>query len=117
MLRQPVTASAENPVPVTASAPKPAAVAQAVVARLLGGKTYAGDDSLPAPAHSVRFTGGGTTRVVWETTARDLTISATGPVTVVDSWGRRSVGQPTDGRFTLAAGPSPVFVEGPVTGV
>ncbi|MFF3956954.1 hypothetical protein ACFYY1_27605 [Streptomyces sp. NPDC001890] len=54
---------------------------------------------------------------MWATTARDLTISATGPVTLVDSWGRRPVGQPTDGRFTSAAGPSPVFVEGPVTGV
>ncbi|WP_405719979.1 hypothetical protein [Streptomyces sp. NBC_00046] len=117
MLRQPVTASAANPVSVTANAPKPAAVAQAVVARLLGGKTYAGDDGPAAPAHSLRFTGGGTTRVVWATTARDLTVSATGPVTLVDSWGRRSVRQPTDGRLTLEAGPSPVFVEGPVTGV
>ncbi|MFJ8853723.1 hypothetical protein [Streptomyces sp. NPDC102437] len=117
MLRQPVTASAENPVSVTAYAPKPAAIAQAVVARLLGGKTYAGDEGLAAPAHSLRFTGCGTTRVVWATTVRDLTASATGPVTLVGSRGRRSVRQPTDGRFTLAAGPSPVFVEGPVTEV
>ncbi|MFF1351721.1 hypothetical protein ACFVZJ_38200 [Streptomyces sp. NPDC058322] len=117
MLRQPVTPTTANPVSVTANAPKPAAVAQAVVARMLGGKTYAGDDAVTAPAHSVRFTGGGTTRVVWATTARDLTVSATGPVTLVDSWGRRSVRQPTDGRLTLEAGPSPVFIEGPVTGV
>ncbi|WP_406253416.1 glycoside hydrolase family 5 protein [Streptomyces atratus] len=117
MLRQPVTATTANPVSVTANAPKPAAVAQAVVARMLGGKTYAGTDGLSAPAYSLRFTGSGTTRVVWATTARDLTVSATGPVTLVDSWGRRSVRQPTDGRFTLEAGPSPVFVEGPVTGV
>ncbi|MFH8514236.1 hypothetical protein ACH4CE_03690 [Streptomyces gelaticus] len=117
MLRQPVTATTANPVSVTANAPKPAAVAQAVVARMLGGKTYAGTDGLSAPAYSLRFTGSGTTRVVWATTARDLTMSATGPVTLVDSWGRRSVRQPTDGRLTLEAGPSPVFVEGPVTGV
>ncbi|WP_406012090.1 glycoside hydrolase family 5 protein [Streptomyces sp. NBC_00984] len=117
MLRQPVTATTANPVSVTANAPKPAAVAQAVVARMLGGKTYEGNDGLTAPAYSVRFTGGGTTRVVWATTARNLTVSATGPVTLVDSWGRRSVRQPTDGRFPLEAGPSPVFVEGPVTGV
>ncbi|MFJ8375281.1 hypothetical protein ACIQ9I_27410 [Streptomyces sp. NPDC094461] len=118
MLRQPVTATAANPVAVTANAPKPAAVAQAVAARMLGGKTYAGDDGLAAPAYSVRFTGGGgTTRVVWATTVRDLTVSATGPVTLVDSWGRRTVEQPTNGRLTLEAGPSPVFVEGPVTGV
>jgi hypothetical protein len=117
MLRQPVTATAANPVAVTANAPKPAAVAQAVAARMLGGKTYAGDDGVAAPAYSVRFTGGVTTRVVWATTARDLTVSATGPVTLVDSWGRRTVEQPTNGRLTLEAGPSPVFVEGPVTGV
>ncbi|MFJ7198906.1 MULTISPECIES: hypothetical protein [unclassified Streptomyces] len=117
MLRQPLTATTANPVSVTANAPKPAAVAQAVAARMLGGKTYAGTDGLSAPAYSLRFTGSGTTRVVWATTARDLTVSATGPVTLVDSWGRRTVRQPTDGRFTLAADPSPVFVEGPVTGV
>ncbi|MEE1770055.1 hypothetical protein PUR34_18350 [Streptomyces sp. JV185] len=117
MLRQPVTATTANPVSVTANAPKPAAVAQAVAARMLGGKTYAGTDGLSAPAYSLRFTGSGTTRVVWATTACDLMVSATGPVTLVDSWGRRTVRQPTDGRFTLAADPSPVFVEGPVTGV
>ncbi|MFJ7254277.1 hypothetical protein ACIQWV_17260 [Streptomyces sp. NPDC098085] len=117
MLRQPVTATAENPVSVTANAPKPALVAQAVAARMIGGKTYTGDDGLTAPAHSVRFTGGGTTRVVWSTGVGNVTVAATGPVTLVDSWGRSSVEQPTGGRFTLPVGPSPVFVEGPVTGI
>ncbi|MEU9318801.1 hypothetical protein [Streptomyces sp. NPDC048295] len=117
MLRQPVTATTANPVPVTANAPEPAAVVQAVAARMPGGRTYAGTDGLSAPADSIRFTGSGTTRVVRATAARDLTVSATGPVTLVGSWGRRTVRQPTDGRFTLAADPFPVFVEGPVNGV
>ncbi|MEV5687459.1 MULTISPECIES: hypothetical protein [unclassified Streptomyces] len=118
MLRQPVTATAANPVSVTANAPKPALVAQAVTARMIGGRTYSGDDGLTAPARSARFTAGGTTtRVVWATTARDLVVSATGPVTLVDSWGRSSVRQPTGGSFTLSAGTSPVFVQGPVTGI
>ncbi|MEE1741258.1 hypothetical protein [Streptomyces sp. BE147] len=118
MLRQPVTATAANPVSVTANAPKPALVAQAVTARMIGGASYAGDDGLAAPARSARFTGGGTTtRVVWATSPRDVVVSATGPVTLVDSWGRSSVRQPTNGGFTLAAGTSPVFLRGPVTGI
>ncbi|MFE7263414.1 hypothetical protein ACFU9B_15380 [Streptomyces sp. NPDC057592] len=100
MLRQPVTASAVNPVSVTATnAPKPAAVAQAVVARLLGGKAYAGDDGLIAPAHSVRFTGGGTTRVVWATIARDLTVSRPAR----SRWSIPGAGARSDNRRTAAS--------------
>ncbi|WP_157862276.1 glycoside hydrolase 5 family protein [Wenjunlia vitaminophila] len=118
MLRQPVVATAENPVSVTANAPKPALVAQAVTARMIAGRTYAGSDAVVAPARSARFANGtGTTRVLWATSAKDVVVRATGPVTLTDSYGRRTVREPTDGQFTLSLGVSPVFAEGPVTSV
>lgn len=118
MLRQPVTATTDYPVSVTANAPKPSLVAQAVTARMLGGKTFQGKDAVASPGYSVRFAGcSGTTRVMWARTAMTVTISATGPITVVDSYGRQSTATPQGGVIALPLDVSPVFVSGPIVNV
>ncbi|WP_327091438.1 glycoside hydrolase family 5 protein [Nonomuraea sp. NBC_01738] len=108
MMRRPV---ADGPVTVTANAPKPALVAQAVTARMLGAKPYSGSDGLALPARSARY---GDTRVLWSTTSATVTITASGPFTTTDAYGRTIT---RTSPLSLPLGPSPNFVRGPITSV
>ncbi|MEV4898079.1 hypothetical protein AB0K48_52990 [Nonomuraea sp. NPDC055795] len=96
---------------VTANAPKPALVAQAVTARMIGGRPYTGGDPVALPARSARFGG---TRVLWSTGSAAVTVTASGPITVTDGYGRATT---RTSPATIPLGPAPLFVTGPVTNV
>lgn len=99
-------------------APKPALVTQAVTIRQLAGRSFAGEDKLPVPMHSVRFgSDADTTRVMWALEPRAVSISATGPITVADAYGRSRTLAPADGVVRLSLDEHPVFVTGPVTAI
>ncbi|MFC9558651.1 hypothetical protein [Agromyces sp. NPDC056965] len=118
LLRQPLASTPETMTTVIAHAPKPAIVAQAVLARKIGGLSYAGGDPVALPVRSAVFgTGAATMRILWASAAGTATIAATGPITVTDVLGRAETLPPTGGRVLLPLTSSPVFVEGPVVGV
>jgi len=118
MLRQPVVSTSATLTSVAAHAPKPAAVAQAVIARMLSGREYAGSDVTVLPLRSVRFGSGvQETRILWSTTAVSATVSATGPITITDVRGGTTVIAPVAGVVTLPVSASPLFITGPVSAV
>ncbi|MBP2350534.1 hypothetical protein JOF29_001617 [Kribbella aluminosa] len=105
-LKQPTTG-------VVAQAPKPSLVTQATILRQIGGMALAGSDGLAAPAYSYRFgSGSNTTRVMWATTPTTVQVSATGPVTVTDEYGRVSTYTPVNGSVPLDLDKHPIFVRG-----
>lgn len=103
---------------VRAASPKPSLVTQAVTIRQLTGRAFAGADQLPEPMYSVRFcTGREATRVLWALEPREVSVSTSGPVTVVDEYGRSRALDPLNGTVRLNLNEHPVFVSGPITGV
>ncbi|MFI1094205.1 hypothetical protein [Streptomyces sp. NPDC020917] len=104
LLKQPTTG-------VVAQAPKPALATQATILRQIGGLPFTGSDGLTAPAYSYRFgSGSNTTHVMWATTPSTVQVTASGPVTVTDEFGRQSTYTPVSGAVTLSLDQHPLFV-------
>jgi hypothetical protein len=103
---------------VTAVSPKPALVTQAVTIRQLAGLAFSGDDGLTAPLYSERFgSGSATTRVMWAPNTGTVSLTASGPVTVTDEYGRAQQLNPSGGQVLVDLTQHPVFVKGPVSSV
>ncbi|MFB7009205.1 MULTISPECIES: hypothetical protein [unclassified Streptomyces] len=97
-------------------APKPAAVTNAVLIRQTAGKQLGARESAGDPAVHV-YPYGTTTRSLWATSPRTVSVRTDKPLTLTDQFGKRSTLVPTAGRVTLGLDGSPVFLEGPVAGV
>lgn len=95
-------------------APKPAFTTMAVLTRQLEGRSFDRRDSVPQGAHSLVFTdaAGGALRVMWATAPTTVTAAASGPVTVVDQFGRSSRLDPVSGRVSIRLGEDPIYVKG-----
>lgn len=99
-------------------APKPAFTSMAVLTRLLGGHAIPGSGALEdigGGNHSVVLEGaaGSEVRALWSEVTSVVGLSATGPVTVTDLFGRSSQLTPVDGRLLLPIDGDPVYVSGP----
>ncbi|WP_406529940.1 hypothetical protein [Streptomyces sp. I8-5] len=97
-------------------APKPSAVSNAVLIRQTAGKRLGARQDAGDPAVHV-YPYGTTTRSLWATSPRTVSVRTDRPLALTDQFGRRSTLTPTAGRITLGLDGSPVFLEGPVTGV
>ncbi|MFJ1713504.1 hypothetical protein [Streptomyces sp. NPDC088260] len=97
-------------------APKPAAVSNAVLIRQTAGKRLGARESAGDPAVHV-YPYGTTTRSLWATSPKTVSVRTDKPLTLTDQFGKRSMLVPTAGRITLGLDGSPVFLEGPVAGV
>lgn len=95
-------------------APKPAFTTMAVLTRQLESRVFDRRDRVPQGAHSLVFTdaSGGALRVMWATAPTTVTAAATGPVTVVDQFGRSSRLDPVGGRVLISLGEDPIYVTG-----
>lgn len=104
---------------IASVAPKSSAVSYAVMIRQIWDKKQQPRENLgPDTAYSYPFTGGsGRIRSLWATSPTTATVTATGPVTVTDQFGRKSTLTPQAGVVRLALDASPVFLAGPVTKV
>ncbi|MFE6666079.1 sugar-binding protein [Streptomyces sp. NPDC057697] len=97
-------------------APKPAAVSNAVLIRQTAGKRLGARESAGDPAVHV-YPYGTTTRSLWATSPKTVSVRTDKPLTLTDQFGKRSTLVPNAGRVTLGLDGSPVFLEGPVAGV
>ncbi|MFF9345584.1 hypothetical protein [Streptomyces sp. NPDC014734] len=97
-------------------APKPAAVSNAVLIRQTAGKPLGERESAGDPAVHI-YPYGTTTRSLWATSPKTVSVATDRPLTLTDQFGKRSTLVPTAGHITLGLDGSPVFLEGPVTGV
>ena len=104
---------------VPAYAPKPGYLAYTTAVRYLADASAAGRDNLADGSFSYRFEGGsaGDVRVLWATTPADVTVTASGPLTLVDLYGRISELTPADGELVLSLTERPVYVLGDVSSV
>jgi len=91
--------------------PKPAAASQAIVSRMLAGKSFVGQDAIGPDVYSFRF-GEGEEAVVsaWALAPTSVTYEAEGPVRITDATGSYTLKAPVDGLITVELGPSPVFL-------
>ncbi|RTE08892.1 OmpL47-type beta-barrel domain-containing protein [Paenibacillus whitsoniae] len=104
---------------VNAAEPKVSAVAQAVMAAELAGKTLTGRDSLDESTYSYVFgTGSDATRVMWAPSGgKTVTLSTYQPLTFTDEFGAQSTLTPYAGAVNVALTEHPVYVTGAPTAV
>jgi hypothetical protein len=102
-----------------ANAPKITAVAQAVMARQIAGKTFSAMDTAPAGVNSYVFADAASaTRVMWTTSqSGSVRIDANGPITITDMLGQVTTVQPEAGVVNVPLSDSPIYVTGEVRGV
>ncbi|MFJ2910995.1 hypothetical protein ACIO8F_16585 [Streptomyces sp. NPDC087228] len=94
-------------------APKPAAVSNAVLIRQTAGKQLGARESAGDPAVYI-YPYGTTTRSLWATSPKTVSVATDKPLILTDQFGKRSALTPMAGHVTLALDGSPVFLEGRV---
>jgi hypothetical protein len=100
--------------------PKPSYVSIATAHRLLADKEALGEETLTDGVSDYRFDSGAgeSLHVLWAGDPQSVSFTASGPVTVTDLFGAVSTLQPDqNGRVTVTAGPSPQYVDGPISDV
>ncbi|MGW7686303.1 hypothetical protein ACWGID_36505 [Kribbella sp. NPDC054772] len=106
LFRQPVDG-------VAGVAPKPGAITNAVLIRAVGGKTLGAREDLgSSTAYSYPYSGASTTRVMWSTGSENVTLRASGPLTITDEYGGTRTLTPSNGSVVLTLTASPVYVTG-----
>ncbi|MGV8883938.1 MAG: hypothetical protein ACOH19_17470 [Rhodoglobus sp.] len=92
--------------------PKPAAAAQAIVSRMLAGKSFTAQDDIAPDVYSYRFgEGDEAVTAAWSLNPVSVSYQAKGPVLVTNVTGESRVEEPVDGIVTIELGPSPVFLD------
>ncbi|MGW2220833.1 glycosyl hydrolase [Nonomuraea sp. NPDC001684] len=100
-----------------AAEPKPAAVAQAVMAAELAGRTITERDTLDATTYSFPFRGtaGDLVRVMWASDGpRTVTLRTAQPLTLTDQYGVPATLSPHAGAVQVTLTEHPVYVRGQV---
>jgi hypothetical protein len=101
--------------------PKPSYVSIATSQRLLAGKEAAAEQPVLTGGVRDYAFGSGTgdpTHVLWSGVPQSVSYSTPGAVTVTDLFGASTTLQPDqNGRVTVTAGKSPIYLEGPITAV
>lgn len=104
---------------VNAAEPKVSAVAQAVMAAELAGKTLTSRDSLDSSTYSYVFgSGSDATRVMWAPSGgKTVTLTTNQPLTLTDEYGVQTTLTPYAGAVNVALTEHPVYVTGAPTTV
>jgi len=104
---------------VKAAEPKAGAIAQAVMATQLAGRTVGTRDALSANVYSIPFgNGSDTTRVMWVPSgAATVRLATAESVTVTDQYGTATTLVPSGGGVTVSLSEHPIYVHANATAV
>jgi trimeric autotransporter adhesin len=100
--------------PLGALTPKPAYVAYATMTNQLTGAAFQKRDAVGTGVYSLAFTkGSASIRAIWSPQPSTVSLTASGPVTVADMYGRTRTLQPgSNGRIALAVSDAVQYVTG-----